>query len=325
MTDISIIIPIYNIEDYLDECISSLSAQNYDSAEFILVDDGSTDSSGMICDRWAEKDSRIKVLHTRNSGVSEARNAGLKASIGQWIGFVDGDDWLEPNAVEYIMTQLRNYPSADGLCFGFFDHYAGGHSLPKSKYINNGLVSSDKALESVLLEGGYFTSVWNKIFKRNIIFGEHEILRFDPSLSIGEDEKFLMSALAECKNFLLIKQPLYHYRYRENSVLNTNIITNARIESLYLKRSIADQFKTKKEIYKTALARLCNRSIQMLIAAYCASNQSALARIKKVLNGTWRCCLSAKDISPKRKIKVLMVYAIIKMYFPVSLAKRFLK
>ena len=107
MSLISVIVPIYNVEKYLDKCIESIVNQTYKNLEIILVDDESPDNCPEICDKWAERDSRIKVIHKENGGAGSARNAGIEASSGEWIGFVDGDDWIEPNMYEKFAGSFR--------------------------------------------------------------------------------------------------------------------------------------------------------------------------------------------------------------------------
>ena len=100
---ISIVVPVYNVEEYLEECIESIIKQSYPNIQIILVDDGSTDSSGLICDKYAQNDSRIEVIHQNNAGVVEARKAGLKRTIGEYVGFVDGDDYIDENMYERLL------------------------------------------------------------------------------------------------------------------------------------------------------------------------------------------------------------------------------
>lgn len=105
---ISVIVPVYNAEKYLDRCVESIVAQTYKNLEIILVDDGSTDNSPAICDAWAKKDSRIRVIHKKNGGVSSARNAGLDACTGDYIGFADADDWMEPDMYEVLIGNAKD-------------------------------------------------------------------------------------------------------------------------------------------------------------------------------------------------------------------------
>ena len=128
---VSIIVPVYNIENYIRVCVESILAQTYESFELILVDDGSKDNSGILCDEYAAIDSRVKVIHKENGGVSSARNTGLQQAKGKWIMYVDGDDWIEPDMIESLIETAKA-TEAD-LVFGDYmkyGPYAGNHKLP---------------------------------------------------------------------------------------------------------------------------------------------------------------------------------------------------
>ena len=321
MIELTIVIPVYNIEPYLEACFLSLAEHKGDSAEFILVDDGSTDGSGGVCDRWAARDPRFRVVHTVNGGVSSARNTGLKLSRGRWIGFVDGDDWLESGAIDKLLEQTALHPEADMMCFGFFDHCTGGKALPEA-HIKTGIADSRQAIENVLLEGGYFTSVWNKLFRRELVLTEDKELYFDTTLSVGEDEKYLIEAMLRCEKCLCIPDPVYHYRYRESSALNASLISEARLESLNLKKTLAEMLKNDRGLYAAAKSRMYNRAIPLLVSAYCNDRHDAIVRIRRSLKGTWRCWLQAGDISAARKVKVLAVCTMIRLHAPKSIVSR---
>lgn len=116
MPEISIIVPVYNTEKYLDRCIRSITEQTFSDFELILIDDGSKDNSGFICDEWEKKDSRIKVIHQKNAGAGAARNAGLRVAKGEYIGFVDSDDWIEPQMYEVMYNAIEKYSADVGMC-----------------------------------------------------------------------------------------------------------------------------------------------------------------------------------------------------------------
>ena len=132
---ISVIIPVYNAEKHLKECLESVCGQTYQDLEIILVNDGSSDRSGKICDEWQKKDSRIRVFHKENGGVSSARNEGLKAASGSLIGCVDADDWIEPEMYEKLSEALAADPEADAVFCGYVDYPKGNMELPVEKGI----------------------------------------------------------------------------------------------------------------------------------------------------------------------------------------------
>lgn len=186
---ISIIIPVFNNQKHLKRCLDSVLVQTYKNIEVILIDDGSTDNSGEICDDYASKDKRIKVFHTINQGVSIARNLGLDNATGEYIMFVDSDDWIEKNTLECVYNNLKKY-SYDCLLFGFI--------IEKNKSRNNVMISKQDVcynnrseIISVLPElilNEYINPLWNKVYKKSII--ENMNLRFDKTIHLGEDLLF---------------------------------------------------------------------------------------------------------------------------------------
>lgn len=212
---ISIVVPIYNAENYLKECIDSIISQGFSNIEVILVDDGSTDHSGMICDTYAQQDSRVRVFHLKNGGVSAARNFGIEQSTGDYIMFVDSDDALAWNALEKIQATLAY--NADVVIFG-------------NRIIRDG-VSSDHIPNSGLLNreefGGryielytqfFINSPWNKVYKRKKI---DDTMIFPETMSLGEDMVFCNSYLRQCHSFLILSEPLYIYKIRSEDSLST--------------------------------------------------------------------------------------------------------
>ena len=172
---LSIIVPIYKIEEFLRQCVESILAQSFQDFELILVDDGSPDSCPEICEQYAEKDSRIKVIHKLNGGLVSARKAGLKAASGEYIGYVDGDDWIEPDFYEKLMRKAMNF-DADIVAAGFIkvigDNLTLKNNPIKAGYYNKSdiekLIATKMMFDKECFEPGLFTYVWNKIFKELI-------------------------------------------------------------------------------------------------------------------------------------------------------------
>ena len=177
---ISVIVPVYKVEKYLDRCVESIVNQTYKNLEIILVDDGSPDNCPAICDAWANKDERIKVIHKENGGVSSARNRGIDAATGDYIGFVDSDDWIEPDMYELLADNAKKYDADISRC-GYFvdwpDHIA---------QVGNGgiLLYEDIERRCEMLRSYHLVSaLWNKIYRRELFEEE----RLDESLRITED------------------------------------------------------------------------------------------------------------------------------------------
>lgn len=212
---ISIIVPIYNVEPYLRKCIDSIINQTYKNLEIILVDDGSPDNCGSICDEYAKTDSRIKVIHKVNGGLSDARNAGLRIATGEWITFVDSDDWLENNALEQMLN-LANSNHAD-LIIG---------STQKINDADNSIVwvdssdtecqimNSTQAMCDFFLNG---CASWARLYKANI----HKDVLF-PVGEINEDEAIVLTILEKCTKIIRTPTIVYNYRYRAQSITTSS-------------------------------------------------------------------------------------------------------
>lgn len=210
---ISIIVPVYGVEKYISDCIASLCNQTYENIEILLVDDGSVDGSGRICDAWAEKDSRIMVFHIPNGGQSRARNVGLSHATGAYIGFVDGDDCAEPKMYETLFQQALAHDAEIVEC-----NFSGRKS-PEPDQMEEGALlqlSGREAIENQIdiRVGKRYpsTSVWSKLFKADLIAD----LRF-PEGKIHEEYGFLCKAFYDCKTYVYCNQRLYKRTLRGDS------------------------------------------------------------------------------------------------------------
>lgn len=213
---VSVIVAVYNIEEYLPRCVDSILAQTYRNLEIILVDDGSKDQSGSICDSYAEKDRRIKVIHKKNGGLSDARNAGMDAATGEYIGFVDGDDWIEPDMYRAMYFACEKEKAQAAVCrykqitkSGIIDGSAG----------NSVSLSRDEALEIYVCgDERYliYNSVWSKLFARDLVEG----MRF-PVGKNSEDIMFTTRAFCRMERLVYLDEAYYNYVLdREGSIMN---------------------------------------------------------------------------------------------------------
>ncbi len=204
MPKVSVIVPVYNTEKYLAECIESISNQTFKDLELILVDDGSTDNSGTICDEYAKKDNRIKVFHQENGGVCHARNKGLDNATGKYICFVDSDDYLEHNALEILYTDIQNH-NADISCA-----LMTGDNNCNTPNLKNGIyeIWSDKtALKNALLDNRFSYSSCAKLFKRDLI----QEIRFEEGRKIHEDSFFVFCCFLKCPTVVVRNVGIYNY------------------------------------------------------------------------------------------------------------------
>lgn len=211
MSTVSIIVPIYKVEDYIRECIDSILAQTYSDFELILVDDGSPDSCGRICDDYAKRDNRIKVVHKVNGGLTSARNAGLEVAKGEWIMHVDGDDWIEPDMIESLI-QAAQATGAD-LVFGDFTKYG-----PYAGYYKLPTWSSDKIKSMSKYIAYMMTTIWGSIAKRSL-YADHS-LKSPEGISYCEDFHLIVRLCHFAKKVVNVHRPFYHYRYRPTSIMS---------------------------------------------------------------------------------------------------------
>lgn len=211
MPKVSIIVPVYNTKDYLHRCVDSILAQTFTDFELLLIDDGSTDSSGIICDNYSQIDSRVRVFHKKNGGVSSARNIGLDNANGEWITFVDSDDWV---AAAYIEKLYEKTDHVD-LLMSYAKCYNQQGEIKQKKYLERYINSEDIGILFLEHDLGWQTSPWAKFFKKDII----DELRFVEGMHIGEDMVFLYTYIMRCTRFFV--SPVDNYNYdmsRENTL-----------------------------------------------------------------------------------------------------------
>lgn len=220
---ISVIVPVYKVEKYLRQCLDSLAAQTLDDIEIIIVDDGSPDGCPAICDEYAAKDARVKVVHKENGGLLSARKAGFAASIGDYIGFVDGDDWVEPDTFLNMYNSVREY-SPDMVLSEFLCDY-GDRAEPSEQCFEESFydrVRLEKEIFPVMLFDGRFYSFgvnpncWSKLVRRELI--EKNLLPVDERIRMGEDAAFIYPCLLDSQSISCLKTPTYHYRITGQSM-----------------------------------------------------------------------------------------------------------
>jgi len=207
---ISIVVPIYNTERYLSRCIESVLNQSFTDFELLLIDDGSTDGSGKICDAYAEKDNRIRVFHKENGGVSSARNLGLKEAQGEWICFVDSDDELMPNGLQIMVDGVSN--EVDMVMAGYYELMGETLLIDTSNYGKDGIISRNDALLMMYPSGSlvYMGYSVAKLFRRSLVLSKS--LWFDDHIKIKEDTLFVVEYLCGIQNRVCyISTPVYKY------------------------------------------------------------------------------------------------------------------
>lgn len=311
---ISIIIPVYNVERYLPECLKSVCEQTYTHLEIILVDDGSTDSSGKICDEWADKDDRIVVIHKTNAGVSAARNDGLKAAKGSLIGFVDADDWIEPDMYEKLMTGIGD---ADMVCCGYVDYPLGTIDTPVHKGVKSvGICRPVQAALCIYERDGYFTSIWNKLYRREVLLRNGETIQMDTSYSWGEDEVWLAQVLRNCRKIAFTPEALYHWRPTDNSATRNNRITDRQLTLLKAKKRAMEIFPKDEKLQDLMKSRMFNDCYSMKVMTYATKDWQKFKIVSKTVCDMKSAWMRSRDSSIIRKAKVEIMELCIRLRLP---------
>ena len=209
---ISVIVPVYNARRYLETCIASVLSQSYSSLELLLIDDGSTDGSGAICDAWQAKDSRVRVIHTENRGVSSARNTGIETATGDYIAFLDADDALLDEALTTMYGLLLEHGCDIAVCTKLSFNADGTHCMVDFPATFE-LWSAKQGLEASLRDHPATYSVWGKLYRKAAI-GD---LRFVPGRNIHEDSFFIFQCMLKEPKVVVQNTAVIHYNISENS------------------------------------------------------------------------------------------------------------
>jgi glycosyltransferase involved in cell wall biosynthesis len=271
MSLISVIVPVYNVEKYLDRCVSSIVNQTYRNLEIILVDDGSPDNCPAMCDAWAKKDSRIKVIHKQNGGVSSARNKGLDICNGSYACFVDSDDWIAPEFVELLLDAASRWSVPVAVCKMKLFHDASELSTPHIAQIQEAILSNRDAMECLVSGGVVQGGACDKLYHRSVF----ESVRF-PEGYRHEDEFFTHNIMAKTENLVYIDAELYYYLQHENSFMHTSTMVHLDALAAYLER-----IELLREMYPD-LHRACKVLFCISCINHCRSFVSERARSKSV-------------------------------------------
>lgn len=243
-TLVSIIIPVYNSEKYLLECVHSIMNQSYEYLEIIIINDGSTDNSLSCCYELQNEDKRIKVIDIENAGVSNARNIGIKESNGELLMFVDADDYIDKDFVFTLLSNCKNAYSLS-LC-GYYKVDKKKHEVNYFKSLKK--IRNNKIYKTICRDSRIWNQVWNKIYIKDIIIKNN--IFFNPEIKVGEDLLFNFQYAQFINEVIYISKPLYYYRCSPNSVMSTkHIDENIRLFDKLRSLSISKGFK--KELIQT--------------------------------------------------------------------------
>lgn len=322
---VSIIIPVYNVEKYLEQCLKSVINQTYSNIEILLIDDGSPDSSPTICDSYAQKDNRIRVIHQENAGVSVARNKGLDLATGEYVYFLDADDWIEENAIEVMVSALKE-EALDCLGFGFVKEFDNISQIQKNEiwetttykeerydvvyHRSIGFVNADMHHFHTM---NAFAVIWSKLYKKSII--DAHGIRFPDIKQLGsfEDGLFNIHFFRHAKNFKFLDASLYHYRKNNLQSIASNYKTcfyeKQKLQMACIRELIGDSDKNALEAY--------NNRVAYMAMEYCSNvlkNKANYATKRGELKRMFRDREYANAIKVLRLNKLPMVW---KVYYMI--------
>ena len=308
---ISVIVPIYKVEQYLHQCIDSILLQTYSNLEIILVDDGSPDNCGKICDEYADRDKRIEVIHKQNGGLSDARNAGIDCSVGDYLAFIDSDDWIENDMLEILLKNMITY-NADVSTCGCFKSYVNNLNIPSVSFIETVCFNKEQAISDAftISKGTLFPC--NKLYKK-YIFND---LRF-PKGKIYEGSATIIDIYSKANNIVVSTTPKYYYRQRKSSIVNEkfNPTFMHLIEASQRNFEIIEtQYPNIVDIGKS---QLLTRKIRLLSKIVFCENFWEIPEYKPTLLETQKNFLyimKSKHINKNTKIKMIALRANVMLF-----------
>lgn len=322
---ISVIVPVYNVEKYIKRCIESIINQSYKELEIILVDDGSTDASGRICDEFLNLDQRIKVIHKKNGGLSDARNCGIEAATGGYIAFIDSDDYIEPTMFETLIRNLVEFDADISAC-GYDMIYTGS-----VKNISEGSsiirYSTADAFKVLLHKNNMGIIAWNKLYKKKLL----QVIRF-PINKHFEDINTTYKIISKANFIVYDPKPLYHYIQRNSSINGQNFKNSIFNEKIYDMEQAADELleyvinRQKLAIKEVSIGccdyymRIINHEIEFNI-----KNDTLREKAKRIVrNNILNICL-AKYLEKKKKIQMILFGYCFTLYKLVVKGRRLIK
>jgi len=305
---ISVIVPIYNVEKYLEKCINSIIEQTYQNIEIVLVDDGSSDNSGKICDEYASKDKRVKAMHKKNGGVSDARNFGVENANGKYIAFIDSDDYITNDYIEYLYRILKEN-NAEISCCNFEYVYSDKEnkeieSQQEKLYTYNQL----EALKDLLYQKNIDTSLWGKLIKKDLFNN----IKF-PYGEIYEDFAVFYKVLLKIEKIVYSNVKKYFYMQREKSILSTNFGK----KDLYMVTAAEEMYNTISKQYpelESALnSRIINMDFYLLRRISKKENKQEYLNLKNDVKARRKIVVKDKNTKLKTKIAIYISYIDIRL------------
>lgn len=301
---ISIIIPVYNVENYIEKCLDSIVNQTYRNLQIILIDDGSTDGSGLICDVYAKRDERIQVVHQKNSGVSKARNKGLSLVKGKYVGFCDADDWIEQDMYEYLYNLLKHTKYSIAVCGVWLETIEGktpvGYATRDTLYLG-----VPDALAALHVGKETNAWLWTKLFVTDHI----KNITFDENLKVAEDYIFECDVLVKSNGMICGTESKYHYVQRKSSVSNNGYTVEFEKGVATVKRYVERYVEMYPDKARELKAKYILELMGILTAMIKGNNidYKRVAEIKKILRSNIKDYLFTKGVAMHLKGSALVI------------------
>lgn len=275
---VSIIVPIYKVEEYLDRCIKSIVSQTYKNIEIILVDDGSPDRCPIICDKWKMTDSRVKVIHKKNGGLSDARNEGIKIAVGEYIAFIDSDDWIDNNWIEALITEIKR--KGCEIAIGWTRLCSDEDKTILLRGMQNGVYSNIDIVYKLIQENGIFPTACDKLYKKELV--TDELFKIG---KINEDEFWTWKILWKATKIVCCENTNYNYFQNSESIMGSKYSIK-RLDGLDAR---LERYVVLQQVEK--LRNICNRRLiwdciyhmqQVCLGIKGEEKKSAIEHIKNV-------------------------------------------
>lgn len=255
MSEVSIIVPIYNAELFLHRCVDSILNQSFIDFDLILVDDGSQDQSALICDEYEQRDSRIHVIHQKNKGPSVARNNGIEYALTQsnskYLTFVDSDDWIHPQYLEYMLKAITDYSAEISMCQ--HEYISKNKKLQKADLYNKCTFNEISAEELMVAQSNGFNYIWGKVYSKCCF----KTLRYPENISFGEDNLVIFKIIFECKKIVFLDNVLYYYFYTPTGITKSlwspkslDVFEGIKVQmDYYAKHNYSKAYQKEVELY----------------------------------------------------------------------------
>ncbi len=299
---VSVIIPCYSVEKYLDRCLNSVINQTYQYIEIILVDDGSTDSTPTLCDEWATKDSRIRVIHKANDGLANARNTGIEICTGDYVMFVDSDDYIEPDMVEFLLNLAVQYNADVSRC-GYYYDYDNGEIMSFGDDAVKMFNDTDRMID-LISQGNISGVAWNKLYRRDVILSHP----YDKADGCSEDIMHNFRVYQDVKTTVFCDIPKYHYVENGASITHSKFGYGA-FDIIRARNIMLDYFKDNEDILPYAQEWYI-RSAYIVLSG-CIQSNACMDRYDELRAGILRYkgfILNGSRFKQKIKLRTLLLW-----------------